>query len=247
MRRFVIAYVALAAALFCLAAVGPRIEITGRNNGNGVGPFVFVQNATNGISVATNVATVVLPSVTAGSLVGIYVRHEDNPTTLVVTNDLGTVLTSTTNQHDTVDSMHSQFFYVLSETAGTRTYTLSLASPMAWVGIVAMEFSYTGTAVKDIETAGNTNNTSTPTSLAFTTTGNRELVLAGCVHNATVDLDTYTVNGVAAAGNRTVDLPKTFLWYRMPTATFTSGTAAAHTVDSGNVHWLVTTVAFKTQ
>lgn len=221
----------------------------GGGGGGGGGPFVFVKSVGTRNSGSGTTLTAQLLTVTAGNVIIAWVKHEEAPTTLTVSDGTSTFTPATKVNHGNND-LSSQFHYLLASVAsGTVTYTATFAAAKGFRSFVVFEFDPTATAAFDTEPTGGgaSGSGGTLSSGNMTTTVNDGLVLGAYGNYGSETFTTMAINGVAAAGIQGDDGSTTTsqtggaVWYRIPTATFTG--AATGTGVTGS--WILNAIAIK--
>lgn len=233
-----------------IASVKTVDGLDNTSSGGGGGPYTFVKSQGNVFESPGTTMTNILPTVTAGNLIVIQVKHEGAPTTLTI-SDGTTSFTAATKVNHSSGQLSQQFFYLLSSVAsGTVTYTCTLGAARDFKAMIAWEFDPTGTAAFDTEPSGggSSGNGGTLTSGNMTTTANDTVCLGAYAEFSSDSFTTMQINGVAAAGVRASDNSTTTTqtracsWYRIPTATFTGAATGTGVVADD---WIINAIAFK--
>lgn len=221
--------------------------------GGGTPPGAFVAVSTN-VNVDTSATThstftVNATSVAAGNLAVVMCKWEGGSTTTSVSDGTTTLTAGTAIDHGTAD-LHSRMFYIPSSVAsGTVTYTITFGAARKFLSMHVWVYSYTGTAVLDVEPTGG-GGTGTSQALSsgnFTTTGtatNGELIIAFYAAFSSAGITVQQVNGVTADRTLGADGNSCDSWASRFSATFTG--AATATISSSH-EWNVNCMAFKTQ
>lgn len=213
----------------------------------GAGPATFVQGDVTGAAATDTTVTITTgSSVGAGNLIVVYVAHEGTTTSISV-SDGGVGLTGLTKETIGFDDLESQFFYLLSSTAGVKTYTATFGATKTTRRIGFMEFSSAGGTwsfdvqnTKEAPTAGTAITTNT-----ITTTGTNEVAIAGAAsYSGGITFTSEQINAVAAGNVVETDLGDAMcIWCRLLTATFTGGEGAV--TQNLSVDWVANICSFK--
>lgn len=203
----------------------------------------------NSTGTATATATVTLPSVTAGRLIGVFLKYEGASTTSTLSDGLGSTVVPKTQISHANGDMHGRWFYILASvgSGSTVTFTVTFGASRPYWRVHVYEFSYSGTASLDVEPSGGgaTGTSTAVNSGNMTTTGTDEVVLAGYGEYSAETFSNPLVNAVAASGSIINSPAGSFAasWYRILTATFAGGAATGTISDARE--WVCVAIAIK--
>jgi X-X-X-Leu-X-X-Gly heptad repeat protein len=206
--------------------------------------FAFVQSNGAFVDATSTTIAVGLTSVTANSLIILWVKWEGAITTITGCSDGTNSLTVgpsniITNANN---DLHGATFYLLISSSGTKTYTCTLGATRPYRQIVVMEFS--GDAGETRSTDGSNEAQAGSGDLAsgtITTAGTDDVVVGTYGNYSGVTTSDEQIGGVAAAGRQEAGAAPSSMWYRILTATMTTGQATA---DVGTV-WISQILAIK--
>lgn len=140
-----------------------------------------MQSATNndgGGGGATSLAATFGGNVTAGNAVFLWVKHEGAATTITGVRGAESLTPLTKTTHANTD-FHGQWLYLLASTGGGATVTANFAALRTWIGIIALEYSYTASPISFDQENGGSGTSTAPATGNVTTTGTSELALVG--------------------------------------------------------------------
>jgi hypothetical protein len=206
--------------------------------------FTYIGTANN---VASGAGTTldVSYTVTAGSLLAAFCKHEGTAGTISVAySDASNSFTAGTQRWHSNNDTGGQWFYLLASTGGAVTVRLTTESK-AHRTIILFEYSYGGGNTCAFDAENTAQGTSTaPNSGNFTTTGSgSEVVFGGYAEYTTDTLTSPLINGLAADGSVILSATNwTAAWRRIFSSTFTG---AASATISGADPWCCLGIAFK--
>lgn len=213
--------------------------------------FIAATGNTSDAGVSTLDASGAL-NVAAGDVLVVWAKHEGANTTFAMAKDAGSPAnTFTFDAGDEVNhsngDLNGAMGYLLSAAAdASATFRLTLGASRAFTRFVLMQFRPDSgdTVTKDTSNTGQ-GTSLTPTSGAITTTGTDEIVVGGYGEYDNVTTASETINGVAATEPTGSPQAVTSAWYRLLSATFTGGTAAANIGVSRD--WICNVLALKAE
>jgi hypothetical protein len=206
--------------------------------------FTYVQVAQGSVAAptATTIATPAI-TVTAGSLLAAWVKHEGAVTTISVSDGTSTFTAATKTSHANGDT-HGQWHYLLVSNGGSKTITATLGAGRDFRSIIVFEYTYSGTASLDGEAGTSGTSTGVISSGNLTTTATDGVAFGGYAEYSTEVVHAARVNAVAADALVLITGGDNFsaAWRK----TFTSGFTGAVdiTIDSSQA-WIVRGIAFK--
>ena len=262
MRRLIIAYAGFIAAFL---AFGATIILTlslafpcygndayfvhfkkkaAAGGGGGGGTVTYVGgNLGDGGASASSIG--VTYTATAGNLVVAWAGWDSTPGTVSM-SDGTSAFTAGTQAHNTDGAdTYGQFFYLLSANGGSKTYTVTFGATVDWPTLTIMEFNVTsGTWLLDAQNIG-TGYSTAAASGAINTASTSEAVVGGYRSGSVGTTSSELINGVSATEDAAIS-PNGLdsVWYRIPVATFSGGTASA---TVANQRWIVNVISFKAQ
>jgi hypothetical protein len=201
----------------------------------------FVQSAVLNADASATTIAVTRTGVTAGNLILLWVKHE-GATTTITASDGTTSLTQGPSglvTHANGDLEGAVFYLPSSVASGSVTYTATFGATRSFRQIMMMEFSGSGTKSTD----GNNEATGASTSIAsgtITTTGTDVVVVGTYGNYSGGTTSSEQIGGVAAGGRVGTE---SSMWYRILTATMTSGQATG--TKGGADPWISQILAVK--
>lgn len=167
-------------------------------------------------------------NLTSGHMNIACVKWEASVNLSTITDTAGNTYTLLTQQNHSSSEPRVRCGYVLSATGNaSNVVTFTFSGSASYMRGAVHSFSYTGgSAVLDGE-IGSTEDDSdlTPSSNTLTTTGTDEVCLAIHGDYTSQSFSSTTINGVAHSGSP-IDLGDTIIWYRLLSATFSSGASS---------------------
>lgn len=160
-----------------------------------------------------------------------------------ITDTAGNTYTLRPEQTHTGNEPHIRCGYVLNATGNASNVVQANLDGTGFYRRGAVyEFTYTGTAAFDVD-VGSTEDTAdtTPSSNTLTTTGTEEVCVAAHSDFTGQTFSNHTINSSAADGNS--NLSDATYWYKIFSATFTSGASSLTRTATGN--WLQRLTCFK--
>lgn len=196
---------------------------------------------TNIDAAAVSASIAIAPTVSANSVVVVYVKNETAQTASSCTNSAGVAFTAATQKTHANNDLHGRFFYQLGATAATNL-TVVFSSSAATFKRVEVFYGISSTPpVFDTESV----NSGTGTAIS---SGNLTPVGAGLVLGGYSEYSGGTLSGLLIGTNSGVNIPdnepsfNTRMW-----AVQTSGTntVAATATLSASGAWVCNAIAFK--
>lgn len=214
-----------------------------RRTAGGALGFTFVQGNSAATDAGGNGAlpTVQLTNVAAGNLIVYWAKNEAAQSLTAVSDGTNSLTMSAENNH-TTDGIRGRMAYLLSSSAGTKTYTPTFNAVNDFKQVYVAEFSYAGTLALGAENHTADGSGTAPASVAITTTAANALVCAGMGHFNGGTYSSKQIGGVAAGGSFATDQSSSTAFYRILTATMTTGTGAA--TMSASDSWVASIISF---
>jgi hypothetical protein len=211
--------------------------------------FTFIASASNLNNAAgTTLDTSTSLNVAAGDLLVAWIANEDSASTYAVAKDSGSPANTFT--FDAADaetfggSLWGQWGYLLSASAdSTATLRATWGTSVAVRRFLVMQFRPSGgaTVTKDVGAAGNGGTGTAAVSDAITTTGTDEVVCGASDLFNSGATTAEQIGGVNAAG--VVRRDAASMWYRILTATMSTGTATS--TQAASDQWIASIISFK--
>jgi hypothetical protein len=190
-----------------------------------------------------------LTGVTAGNLIVLVAKWENNTTTGISATDGTSALSIGTRAASaSSDGVRSQLAWLLSANGGNKTYTVTFPSGAAIITLAIYEFSYSGELSVDTQAigAGDSNTAQTEN---FSTTGSDELIVAGNGgwSSSQTPFSNYLIGGESADGSLFIDwdgnYPGSAIFFKAFSAAKTN--IFARNTFSSSDEWSICAVAFK--